>query len=285
MNQQVKPILKWVGGKTQLLSELYSLLPNEKITTYCEPFLGGGAMLFNIQPNIAYVNDSNTELINVYNTIKLYPEELILELNKYDNTSDFYYKIRSLDREPDKFMNLSSIQRAARFIYLNKTCFNGLYRENSKGQFNVPYGNYKNPNFINMIGIRNMSQYFNTANIHFTSCDFSQILNIIPSESFVYIDPPYDPISETSNFTNYTSRSFTKIDQVRLRDCCDNLTKRGIKFMLSNSDTDFIRYLYINYNITEVLARRNINCNGNKRNSIKELVIRNYDYKQSRYII
>ncbi len=285
MNQQVKPILKWVGGKTQLLSELYSLLPNEKITTYCEPFLGGGAMLFNIQPNIAYVNDSNTELINVYNTIKLYPEELILELNKYDNTSDFYYKIRSLDREPDKFMNLSSIQRAARFIYLNKTCFNGLYRENSKGQFNVPYGNYKNPNFINMIGIRNMSQYFNTANIHFTSCDFSQILNIIPSESFVYIDPPYDPISETSNFTNYTSKSFTKIDQVRLRDCCDNLTKRGIKFMLSNSDTDFIRYLYINYNITEVLARRNINCNGNKRNSIKELVIRNYDYKQSRYII
>lgn len=285
MNQQVKPILKWVGGKTQLLSELYSLLPNEKITTYCEPFLGGGAMLFNIQPNIAYVNDSNTELINVYNTIKLYPEELILELNKYDNTSDFYYKIRSLDREPDKFMNLSSIQRAARFIYLNKTCFNGLYRENSKGQFNVPYGNYKNPNFINMIGIHNMSQYFNTANIHFTSCDFSQILNIIPSESFVYIDPPYDPISETSNFTNYTSKSFTKIDQVRLRDCCDNLTKRGIKFMLSNSDTNFIRYLYINYNITEVLARRNINCNGNKRNSIKELVIRNYDYKQCRYII
>jgi len=272
----ITPIVKWVGGKTQLLEKMTSLLPTEEFTAYCEPFLGGGAMLFCIQPGVAYINDINSGLMNVYNVIKYYPEALIAELSGYENTAEFYSKIRGLDRDFERFTALSAVQQAARFIYLNKTCFNGLYRENRQGQFNVSYGKYKNPNFVNASGIRSISQYFNVANITFTSVDFSLVLNNLPSRTFVYLDPPYDPISETANFTSYTRYGFTKEDHIRLRECCDALTARGIKFMLSNSDTDFIRNLYAGYNITEVFAKRFINCNGNGRGAVKELIIRNY---------
>lgn len=276
MTTHITPIVKWAGGKTQLLGEITSLLPTKEITAYCEPFLGGGAMLFYIQPGVAYINDINSGLMNVYNVIKYYPEALIAELSGYENTAEFYAKIRELDRNFERFSALSAVQQAARFIYLNKTCFNGLYRENRQGQFNVSYGKYKNPNFVNASGIRSMSQYFNSANIIFSSIDFSLVLNNLPTGTFVYLDPPYDPISETSNFTSYTRYGFTKEDHIRLRECCDALTARGIKFMLSNSDTDFIRSLYAGYNITEVFAKRFINCNGNGRGAVKELIIRNY---------
>lgn len=275
-DQNVSPVLKWAGGKKQLLGQLTSLMPTEEITTYCEPFLGGGAMLFSIQPGVAYVNDINVGLMNVYNVIKHFPEALIAELSSYENTAEFYYKIRGFDRDAERFTALSAVEQAARFIYLNKTCFNGLYRENRQGQFNVSYGKYKNPDFVNAEGIRAVSQYFNTANIYFTSMDFSEVLKTLPSGSFVYLDPPYYPVSETANFTGYTRYGFTKDDHIRLKQCCDELTARGIKFMLSNSNTDFIRQLYTGYFITEVLARRAINCNGNGRGEIKELVIRNY---------
>lgn len=241
MTTHITPIVKWAGGKTQLLGEMTSLLPTKEITAYCEPFLGGGAMLFCIQPGVAYINDINSGLMNVYNVIKYYPEALIAELSGYENTAEFYSRIRELDRDFERFAALSAVQQAARFIYLNKTCFNGLYRENRQGQFNVSYGKYKNPNFINASGIRSMSQYFNSANIIFTSVDFSLVLNGLPSGTFVYLDPPYDPVSETANFTSYTRYGFTKEDHKCLRECCDALTARGIKFMLSNSDTDFIR--------------------------------------------
>ncbi len=276
MTTHITPIVKWAGGKTQLLEKMTSLLPTEEITAYCEPFLGGGAMLFCIQPGVAYINDINSGLMNVYNVIKYYPEALIAELSGYENTAEFYAKIRELDRDFERFSALSAVQQAARFIYLNKTCFNGLYRENRQGQFNVSYGKYKNPNFVNVSGIRSMSQYFNAANIIFTSVDFSLVLNNLPSGTFVYLDPPYDPISETANFTSYTRYGFTKEDHIRLRECCDALTARGIKFMLSNSDTHFIRSLYAGYDITEVFAKRFINCNGNGRGAVKELIIRNY---------
>lgn len=275
-NKNVSPVLKWAGGKTQLLGQLTSLMPTEEIITYCEPFLGGGAMLFSIQPGVAYVNDINVGLMNVYNVIKHFPEALIAELSSYENTAEFYYKIRELDRDAERFAALTAVEQAARFIYLNKTCFNGLYRENRQGQFNVSYGKYKNPDFVNAEGIRAVSQYFNTANIYFTSMDFSEVLKTLPSGSFVYLDPPYYPVSETANFTSYTRYGFTKDDHIRLKQCCDELTARGIKFMLSNSNTDFIRQLYTGYFITEVLARRAINCNGDGRGEIKELVIRNY---------
>lgn len=276
MTTHITPIVKWAGGKTQLLGEMTSLLPTKEITAYCEPFLGGGAMLFCIQPGVAYINDINSGLMNVYNVIKYYPEALIAELSGYENTAEFYSRIRELDRDFERFAALSAVQQAARFIYLNKTCFNGLYRENRQGQFNVSYGKYKNPNFVNASGIRSMSQYFNAANIIFTSVDFSLVLNNLPSGTFVYLDPPYDPISETANFTSYTRYGFTKEDHIRLRECCDALTAREIKFMLSNSDTDFIRSLYAGYDITEVFAKRFINCNGNSRGAVKELIIRNY---------
>ena len=276
MTTHITPIVKWAGGKTQLLGEMTLLLPTEEITTYCEPFLGGGAMLFCIQPGVAYINDINSGLMNVYNVIKYYPEALIAELSGYENTAEFYYNIREIDRDFERFSTLSAVKQAARFIYLNKTCFNGLYRENRQGQFNVSYGKYKNPNFVNVSGIRSMSQYFNAENIIFTSVDFSLVLNNLPSGTFVYLDPPYDPISETANFTSYTRYGFTKEDHIRLRECCDALTARGIKFMLSNSDTHFIRSLYAGYDITEVFAKRFINCNGNGRGAVKELIIRNY---------
>ncbi len=276
MTTNITPIVKWAGGKTQLLREMTSLLPTEEFTAYCEPFLGGGAMLFYIQPEVAYINDINSGLMNVYNVIKYYPEALIAELSGYENTAEFYSRIRELDRDFERFSALSAVQQAARFVYLNKTCFNGLYRENRQGQFNVSYGKYKNPNFVNASGIRSMSQYFNSANIIFTSMDFSLVLNNLPTGTFVYLDPPYDPISETANFTSYTIYGFTKEDHIRLRECCDALTARGIKFMLSNSDTNFIRSLYAGYDITEVFAKRFINCNGNGRGAVKELIIRNY---------
>ena len=275
-NKNVSPVLKWAGGKTQLLGQLTSLMPTEEITTYCEPFLGGGAMLFSIQPGVAYVNDINVGLMNVYNVIKHFPEALIAELSSYENTAEFYYKIRGFDRDAKEFVALTAVEQASRFIYLNKTCFNGLYRENRQGQFNVSYGKYKNPDFVNAEGIRAVSQYFNAANIYFTSMDFSEVLKTLPSGSFVYLDPPYDPVSETANFTSYTRYGFTKDDHIRLKQCCDELTARGIKFMLSNSNTDFIRQLYTGYFITEVSARRAINCNGNGRGGVTELVIRNY---------
>lgn len=276
MTTHITPIVKWAGGKTQLLGEMTSLLSTEEFTAYCEPFLGGSAMLFYIQPGVAYINDINSGLMNVYNIIKYYPEALIAELSGYENTAEFYAKIRELDRNFERFAALSAVQQAARFIYLNKTCFNGLYRENRQGQFNVSYGKYKNPNFVNASGIHSMSQYFNAANVIFTSVDFSQVLNNLPSGTFVYLDPPYDPISETANFTSYTRYSFTKEDHTRLRECCNTLTARGIKFMLSNFETNFIRSLYAGYDITEVFAKRFINCNGNGRGAVKELIIRNY---------
>lgn len=273
-NDIITPVLKWAGGKTQLLKQIIPLLPIEGVSSYCEPFIGGGALLFYIKPKIAFINDINSNLINVYNVIKYYPENLIIELSKYENTAEFYSKIREIDRNNE--VTLSNIQAASRFIYLNKTCFNGLYRENSKGQFNVPYGKYKNPNFINSNGIYSMSKYFNESNVVFTSTDFQMVLENIPYGTFVYLYPPYDPLSKTSNFTNYTKYGFNKIDQTRLRDCCNILTERGIKFMLSNSDTDFIRNLYKGYNITELFAKRSINCNKNNRKHISELIIRNY---------
>lgn len=276
MTNTISPIVKWAGGKTQLLGKLTALMPTEEITTYCEPFLGGGAMLFNIKPRVAYVNDINAGLMNVYSIIRYFPEALIAELRGYENTSEFFYKIRDLDRNAERFVALSPVKQAARFIFLNKTCFNGLYRENRQGQFNVSYGKYKNPDFVNANGICAVSQYFNAANIYFTSMDFAEVIKVLPAGAFVYLDPPYDPISETANFTDYTRYGFTRNDHIRLRQCCDEMTARGIKFMLSNSNTDFIRQLYSEYNITKISARRVINCNGEGRGTVTELVIRNY---------
>lgn len=275
-NKLVAPVLKWVGGKRQLIETFAPLLP-KKITSYCEPFVGGGALLFHLQPNTAYINDINTDLICVYTVIKEKVDELIEELKNYKNDSDFFYSVRDWDRDKEKYQSLSNIEKAARILYLNKTCYNGLYRVNNAGEFNSPFGNYRNPNIVNGPVLRAVSAYFNAAEIHFSSIDYSKVLTGIKKGTFVYLDPPYDPISETSSFTGYSKGGFSKEEQIRLRQCCDELNKRGIKFMLSNSATPFIMEQYTSYNITIVQAKRAVNSVGNKRGDVDEVVVRNYE--------
>jgi DNA adenine methylase len=275
-NGLVAPVLKWVGGKRQLLDTLVPLLP-ERITTYCEPFVGGGALLFHLQPNTAYVNDINAELIRVYKVIKSDVESLITALQGYKNEADFFYTVRDWDRDKENYSSLSDVQKAARILYLNKTCYNGLFRVNNAGEFNSPFGNYRNPNIVNAPTLRAVSSYLNTATVHLTSLDYAEVLKALPKGTFVYLDPPYDPVSDTSNFTGYSKGGFTRDDQIRLRECCDDLDARGLKFMLSNSATDFIKEQYAAYNITIVQAKRAINSDSTKRGEVDEVVIRNYE--------
>ena len=275
-NKLVAPVLKWVGGKRQLLDTFKPLLP-KRITSYCEPFVGGGAMLFHLQPSTAYVNDINCELIKVYDIIKNDVENLIIRLSQFENTADEFYAIRDWDRNKNEYNSLSDTEKAARILYLNKTCYNGLYRVNNAGEFNSPFGNYRNPNIINAPVLRAVSAYLNAANIHLTSTDYSTVLNTIPKGTFVYLDPPYDPLSETSNFTGYSRGGFTREDQIQLRECCDELDRRGIKFMLSNSATDFILEQYKAYNVRIVQAKRAINSIAAKRGDVDEVVVRNYE--------
>lgn len=272
----VAPVLLWAGGKRQLLDAYTALLP-ETITTYYEPFLGGGAVLFHIQPESAHVSDINPELTCVYRVIKNNVEDLITELSKFENTPEQFYEVRSWDRDKAYYAKLTEVQKAARVLYLNKTCFNGLYRVNRKGEFNVSFGKRKNPGIVNALGLRAVSKYFNSSDIHISTRDYQQALAEIPDDAFVYLDPPYDQVSKTSNFTRYTREGFTREDQFQLKECCDALTARGIKFMLSNSATDFVLNLYAGYNITRVPSLRYINSKGSKRGRVDEVVIRNYE--------
>lgn len=234
-------------------------------------------MLFHLQPNVAYVNDINPDLIRVYTVIKENVEALIAELEKFENTAEYFYSVRDWDRDKAQYNALTDVQKAARVLYLNKTCFNGLYRVNNAGEFNSPFGNYRNPNIVNAPVLRAVSAYFNSADIHLSSMDYSEILNDIPKGAFVYLDPPYDPISETASFTGYSKGGFSKNDQIELRKCCDKLTERGIKFMLSNSATEFILEQYASYHITTVQAKRAVNSVATKRGDVEEVVVRNYE--------
>ena len=275
-NKLVAPVLKWVGGKRQLLGTLTPLLP-QRITTYCEPFVGGGALLFDLQPNTAYVNDINGDLIRVYNVIKSDVESLITTLQEYKNESDFFYAVRGWDRDKEKYSSLSDVQKAARILYLNKTCYNGLFRVNNAGEFNSPFGNYRNPNIVNAPTLRAVSSYLNTAMVHLSSLDYAEVLKTLPKGTFVYLDPPYDPVSDTSSFTGYSKGGFNRDDQIRLRECCDDLNARGLKFMLSNSATDFIKEQYSAYHVTIVQAKRAVNSDSTKRGEVDEVVVRNYE--------
>ena len=276
-NKLVVPFLKWVGGKRQLIPEIKKILPKGILNcTYYEPFIGGGALFFELQPKRAIINDYNEELINVYKVIRDHPNELIEDLKKHKNTPEYFYEIRALDRQP-LFYNLNDIERASRIIYLNKTCYNGLYRVNSAGEFNSPFGRYKNPNIINEPVIRAVSKYLNSANIKIFNKDYQEILKDMPENSFVYLDPPYHPISKSSNFTGYIQGGWNEKDQIRLRNVCDDLTKRGIRFLLSNSASDFIREIYSDYNINIVQASRAINSDSSKRGQINEFLINNYE--------
>jgi DNA adenine methylase len=276
-NKLVSPFLKWVGGKRQIIPSIVAYLPNDvKNCRYVEPFVGGGAVLFHLQPKRATLNDLNAELMNVYQVIKNNPDALINDLKKHENNSTYFYAIRHLDRNPD-YRNLSDIERASRIIYLNKTCFNGLYRVNSAGEFNSPFGNYKNPNIINEPVLRAVSKYLNSNAVELLNEDYATVLDKVEHGSFVYLDPPYHPISVNSNFTGYVQGGWNMFDQVRLKEACDKLNAGGIRFLLSNSSADFIKDLYKQYHIHTVKAIRAINSDGANRGEIDELLIRNYE--------
>jgi len=274
-NRLVQPVVKWAGGKRQLLQEIDKYIP-KRISTYYEPFLGGGALLFHLQPRKAIVSDLNKELINIYNVIRGNVEELIFDLQQHVNTEDHYYYIREMDRLPE-YKRMTNIQKASRIIYLNKTCYNGLFRVNSQGQFNVPFGKYKRPNIVNDIVLRAVSRFLNSKDIRFLNVDYEESLNGIRRGAFVYFDPPYDPVSDTSSFTGYTLDGFGRDEQLRLKQVCDRLNQRGIKFLLSNSATPFIKELYEDYIIEIVGANRSINSNASNRGEIREVLVRNYD--------
>ncbi|MHA1195623.1 MAG: DNA adenine methylase [Promethearchaeota archaeon] len=271
-----KPFLKWAGGKRQLISQMDPYFP-KKFNKYIEPFVGGGAIFFYLLPKRAILMDINQELINVYNVIKNNIEELINSLKKHVNEREYYYKIRNLDRDPSIYENLSNVEKASRTIYLNRCCYNGLYRVNSKGQFNVPFGRYKNPQFCdekNLMVVHEALQ-----NVEIVNASFEKCLDFAEKNDFIYLDPPYVPISSSSNFTSYTKDNFGREDQIKLHHIFKALDERGCKVMLSNSYNEFILNLYKDYKINILQAKRAINSDAKKRGEIRELLITNF-YKK-----
>lgn len=269
----MNPILKWVGGKRRLLPYIQSLIPEYDV--YCEPFLGGGAVFFALEPKKAIVSDMNEELINLYKVVRDDVDGLIRKMKAYRvNDERYYYHIRNLDRDIEKYAKFTDVQRAGRILYLNKTCYNGLYRVNSSGQFNVPFGRYENPDICNEELLRQMSRYLNKTNVEFLVGDFTWTLDKLEKGAFAYLDPPYDPISPSANFVAYQTGGFTRDDQIRLKCKCDELNAKGIKFLASNSSTDFIRELYSDYVITDVDVGRYLGAKD--RGRVMEVLIRNY---------
>jgi DNA adenine methylase len=269
--------VKWVGGKTQLTDELVCRLP-VSFNQYHEPFLGGGAFFFKLvrdgKINQARVSDLNAELIDVYHAVRDQLEAVIAELRQYPYDRDFYYQLRA--QQP---ASLSLPARAARMIYLNKTGYNGLYRVNKKGEFNVPFGKYKNPKYLDVENLQAVSQALQKVVIE--QAPFEKVLDCTQPGDLVYFDPPYVPVSGTANFTSYQAAGFSPSDQARLRDVCLELDKRRVYVLLSNSAVEAVRDLYAQpaFNICEVLAKRVINCNGGRRGKLKEMIITNYPFE------
>ncbi|MGI0495178.1 DNA adenine methylase [Alkalinema pantanalense CENA528] len=272
-----RPFLKWAGGKSQLLPQYESFFPRD-YRTYYEPFLGGGAVFFHLRPKKSFLADINLEVINVYRCIRDDVHNVIDLLREHHDRhcEDHYYHVRSQVMVNDEwFWTGNHLERAARILYLNKTCFNGLYRENSKGHFNVPMGKYKNPSIYDPDLLRACSASLKSTRIE--PVGFEEVLKYAKSsKDFVYFDPPYHPISPTSKFTSYNRYSFLEAEQTQLRDVFAKLCDRGVKVMLSNSDCEFIRELYAGYNIHTIYASRHINSNGSKRGKITELLITSY---------
>lgn len=294
-NVELKPFVKWVGGKSQLISELEKMLPsdgNKVLTKYAEPMVGGGALFFNILSkydfNELYISDINAELINAYQVIKSNVNELIAKLSEMeltflpmdDNGRKYYYYLIRDKFNAIKLNENTVIEKAAYFIFLNKTCFNGLYRVNKKGEFNVPMGSYKNPTICDEDNLRNINKALQKVII--VCGDYSLSKDFIDKETFVYIDPPYRPISETSAFTSYNSDVFDDKEQIRLAKFIDEINEKGAKIVLSNSDPknvnqddNFFDDLYKAYQIHRVSATRMINSDADKRGKINELLICN----------
>lgn len=282
LKEKPKPFVKWVGGKRQLLSQFKekNLYPPHTFdptkNTYFEPFIGGGAVFFDLLPIKASINDINSELVATYNTIKNDVESLITELNsgEYIYDKDIFLNTRALKTE-----NLPDLKRAARFIYLNRTAFNGMYRVNKSGQFNVPFGRYTNPLICDEVNLRRVAQVLKDVTVSNTS--YKYVLDDAKKGDFVYFDPPYYPVSKTASFTSYSNDVFLQNEQEELRDAFVELHKRGCYVMLSNSDTPFIHSLFEplqkdGITINMVQAGRNINSNAIKRGKVFEVLVTNY---------
>lgn len=272
-SRKASPFLKWAGGKSQLLSTFDEFFP-ENFNRYFEPFVGGGAVFFHMTGRVddglaAHLSDLNDELINCYSVVRDNVEQLIKALKKHRNESEYYYAVRAMDTS-----RMNAVQRAARLIYLNKTCFNGLYRVNSRGEFNVPFGSYKNPRTCDEDNLRAVSEALqHTKLVH---QHFADALKEARKGDFVYLDPPYQPLSATSNFTSYTSKCFGEADQKKLAKVFAELDRRGCKVMLSNSDNEFVQELYAGFRQETVYANRAINCRADRRGRISELLVLNY---------
>lgn len=273
-NKLVKPYLKWAGGKRQLLSELKFYSPSS-YNTYYEPFVGAGAFFLNLQHDKVVINDTNSDLILTYRVVKDNADALIDELKKYEtkNNSEDFYKIRRMDRDPSTYNKMSDVSKSARMIYLNKTCYNGLYRVNSQGFFNTPFGKYKNPAICDENTIKAVSSYLNDAlSLKIMNVDFEDCVVDAEENDFVYFDPPYHSV-----FTGYQSGGFDEKEQKRLFDVFKELSNKNVKCMLSNSSTEFIKDLYTGYYIHTVKATRAINSDKNGRGCVDEVIITNYE--------
>ena len=273
----LQPFTKWTGGKRQLLPVIKKLMP-ESYNHYYEPFIGGGALFFDLAPKKAVINDYNAELINCYQQIKENPNELIelLKVHKENNSKEYYLELRSVDRD-DRINKMPDVQRAARILYMLRVDFNGLYRVNSKNQFNVPYGRYKNPKIVDEELIHAISIYLNSNQIEIKAGDFEDALLNVQKEDFIYFDPPYIPLSDTSAFTSYTHEGFSYDDQVRLRDAFKRLSDAGAYVMLSNSSSHLVEELYQEFNIHYVEATRTNGAKSSSRGKISEIIVTNYE--------
>jgi DNA adenine methylase len=276
--RNARPFLKWVGGKQQLLTQFEPLFPPKQFRRYFEPFVGGGAVFFHLSstrriPSEVFLFDNNPELVNAYVATRDKVDKLIDALKRHQrlHSKMYYYKVRNLDRENGDF---SDIERAARTVYLNRTCFNGLYRVNGKGQFNVPMGSYASPQILLESVIRAASAALQGVNIEVK--DFRNMPNLSQRGDFFYFDPPYDPLTQTASFTSYTSDNFDEDDQRELAKVFTALSAKGAYAMLSNSKTPLILDLYKNFRIETVRARRAVNSNGAGRGCIEEVVVLNY---------
>lgn len=280
-NPMVKPVLKWAGGKRQLMPQILKYIP-KKFGRYYEPFVGGGALFFELQNSKSTINDFNTELILTYKSIRDNLDQLVqlLKQHEQNNSSEYYYEIREWDRN-GIIDNKNNVERAARFIYLNKTGFNGLFRVNSQNQMNTPYGRYKNPAIVNAEILTAVSEFLNDSKVEILNGDFEEAVKNAKRGDFVYFDPPYAPlVDDKKSFVGYTLNGFDAKEQERLRDLFNALTNKGVKVMLSNSSVPYIRDIYSEYKDTTIVvpAKRSINSRSSGRGKVDEVLIMNYDY-------
>lgn len=284
-NPLVIPIVKWVGGKRQLLKEIRANLPKEPYKRVIEPFFGGGAVSFSLQKTPLIINDLNEDLIGLYRSVKNQPTELIEALKKHKENlqadsgggEEYFYEVRAIDRDKTKWNTTPELEKAARLVFLNKTCYNGLFRVNSAGEFNSPYGHYKNPDIVQETKIKAVSAFLNKPGVEILSGDYREALKKARKGDLVYLDPPYDPVSDSASFTGYTAGGFGKDEQEALYEACVALDAKGVSFLLSNSATDYIRDKYKDFNVVSVMANRAVNSVAARRGAVEEVLVKNYE--------